>query len=123
MDYVPASAPNLRLDFMFAYIKTKIMDEALTIDPFNISAEGTKYFDAKNTVYKCIDLFYEGEGCVANTFIADKDLVNAAQAVLASLDAWLPVPGPLKLMGILYICLEWHYQLSVFLPQLELNKA
>ena len=26
------------------------MDDALTIDPFNIAAEGTKYFDAKNTV-------------------------------------------------------------------------
>ena len=99
MDYVPATAPNLRLDFMFAYIKTKIMDDELTIDPFNIAAEGTKYFDTKNNVYKCIDLFYEGEGCVANTFLADKDLVNAAQAVLASLDAWLPVPGTTQADG------------------------
>ena len=57
MDYVPASAPNLRLDFMFAYIKTKIMDDELTIDPFNIAAEGTKYFDTKNNVYKCCLLY------------------------------------------------------------------
>ena len=32
-------------------------------------------------------------------FIADKDLVNAAQAVLASLDAWLPVPGTTQADG------------------------
>lgn len=99
MDYVPAAIPNLRLDFMFAYISTKIQDDELTIDPFNIAAQGTPYFDASNTIYKCIDLFYEGEGCVANTFIADKDLVNSVQAVLASLDAWLPVPGTTQADG------------------------
>ena len=59
MDYVPAAIPNLRLDFMFAYISTKIQDDELTIDPFNIAAQGTPYFDASNTIYKCIDLFYD----------------------------------------------------------------